>query len=313
MAERQAPRIRSALFIPGQRTDFLEKADSRGADAVILDLEDAVAAPGKPSARAHAGRWLSGRSPEVRPLVTVRVNAVSEGAIERDLDAVVHPALLAVLVPKVTTVDEILEVAELLSWFEGKRGLTRGAVRIWPIIETAEAVRDVDTIARASSRIAYMGGGTSEQGDLARAIGFEWSLTGLETLYIRSRVLVAARAAGVPNPITGLVSGLADPDEVTTFALASRQLGYAGMMVIHPAHVAAVNAVFTPTAEQLREATRVIAVLDEAGERGIGAVNHDGRMIDVAMARTSKALVADAARLNLAPSEEDPDEQRDGG
>lgn len=296
--ERRVPRIRSALFIPGQRRDFLEKANTCGADAVILDLEDAVAAPGKPSARVHAGDWLRDRAPGQSPLVTVRVNAVGEGAIERDLDAVVHPALLAVLVPKVRTVDEILEVAELLSWFEGRRGLTRGAVKIWPIIETAEAVRDVDRIAGASSRVAYLGGGTSEQGDLARAIGFEWSLAGWETLYIRSRVLVAARAAGVPNPMTGLVSGLADPDEVRQFALASRQLGYAGMMVIHPKHVAAVNMIFTPTAEQIREATRVIAVLDEAADRGLGAVNHDGRMIDVAMARTAATLIADAAAID---------------
>jgi citrate lyase subunit beta/citryl-CoA lyase len=296
-AERRVPRVRSALFIPGQRRDFLAKADGCGADAVILDLEDAVAAPGKPSARQHAGDWLRDRPPDQAPLVTVRVNAVGEGAIERDLDAVVHPALLAVLVPKVRTVDEILEVAELLSWFEGKRGLARGAVKIWPIIETAEAVRDVDRIASASSRIAYLGGGTSEQGDLARAIGFEWSLDGRETLYIRSRVLVAARAAGVPNPMTGLVSGLADADEVRQFALASRQLGYAGMMVIHPKHVAAVNTIFTPSVEQLREATRVIAALDEAADRGLGAVNHDGRMIDVAMARTAATLIADAAAI----------------
>jgi len=300
-AERRVPRIRSALFIPGQRRDFLEKANRSGADAVILDLEDAVAAPGKPSARIHAGEWLRDRAPDQAPLVTVRVNAVGEGAIERDLDAVVHPALLCVLVPKVRKVDEILEVAELLSWFEGKRGLARGAVKIWPIIETAEAVRDVDQIASASSRIAYLGGGTSEQGDLARDIGFEWSVAGSETLYIRSRVLVAARAAGVPNPITGLVSGLADPDEVRQFALASRQLGYAGMMVIHPSHVATVNTIFTPTAEQLREATQVIAALDEAAESGIGAVQYDGRMIDVAMARTAATLIADAESIAQAP------------
>ena len=297
--ERRAPRIRSALFIPAQRADFLEKADTRGADAVILDLEDAVALPGKSSARLHAGTWLRDRPAEKSPLATVRVNAVGEGAIERDLDAVVHPSLLAVLIPKLRSAEEIVEVAELLSWYEGKRGMQRGAVRIWPIIETAEAVRDVSTIAAASARVAYLGGGTSEQGDLARAIGFEWSVEGLETLYIRSHVLVAARAAGIANPMTGLVSGLADIDEVRSFALSSRRLGYSGMMVIHPSHVAVVNEVFTPTAAQLREAKRVIAVLDHAGESGIGAVQHDGRMIDVAMARTATALMADAAEMNL--------------
>ncbi|HRE03247.1 MAG TPA: aldolase/citrate lyase family protein, partial [Ilumatobacteraceae bacterium] len=199
-AERPVPRIRSALFIPAGRADFLEKADRRGADAVILDLEDAVASPGKASARELASLWLRQRAADEAPYATVRVNAVGEGSIERDLDATVHPSLLAVLIPKVTCADEILEVAELLSWFEGKRGMTRGAVRIWPIIETAEAVRDVSAIAAASPRVAFLGGGTSEQGDLARNVGFEWSVDGMETLYIRSHVLIAARAAGIVNP-----------------------------------------------------------------------------------------------------------------
>jgi citrate lyase subunit beta/citryl-CoA lyase len=308
-AERRVPRIRSALFIPAQRTDFLEKADLCGADAVILDLEDAVALPGKSSARTHASIWLRERAAEQAPLATVRVNAVGEGSIERDLEAVVHPSLLAVLVPKVRSAEEILEVAELLSYYEGKRGLRRGAVRIWPIIETAEAVRDVSLIAAVSARVAYLGGGTSDQGDLARAIGFEWSLGGDETLYIRSHVLIAARAAGIVNPMTGLVSGLADVDEVREFALTSRRLGYAGMMVIHPAHVAVVNEVFTPTVAQLREAQRMIAVLDRAGTTGVGAVAHDGRMIDVAMARTAAALVADApddVQRGLQPESDGP-------
>ena len=294
------PRIRSALFVPAQRADFIAKADQRGADAVILDLEDAVSESGKSSARANADAWLRGRTIEQSPVATVRVNAIGEGATERDLDAVVHPSLLAVLVPKVRSAQEIVEVAELLSWFEGKRGMQRGAVRIWPIIETAEAVRDANAIAAASARVAYMGGGTSEQGDLAREIGFEWSVDGAETLYIRSHVLVAARAARVENPMTGLVSGLADVDEVRAFALSARRLGYAGMMVIHPAHVAVVNEVFTPTAAQLREATRMIAVLDRAGQDGFGAVNHDGRMIDIAMARTAVAMMEDAARTDAA-------------
>lgn len=295
--ETRQPRIRSALFIPAQRADFLEKADQRGADAVILDLEDAVSEAGKSPARANADMWLRTRAAEQSPLATVRVNAIGESAIESDLDAVVHPSLLAVLIPKVRSADEIVQVAELLSWYEGKRGMRRGAVRIWPIIETAQAVRDANDIARASDRVAYMGGGTSEQGDLAREIGFEWHLDGAETLYIRSHVLVAARAAGVQNPMTGLVSGLADVDEVRQFALSARRLGYSGMMVIHPAHVAVVNEVFTPTPAQLQEATRVIAALDRAGENGIGAVNHDGRMIDIAMARTAVAMMEDAAQI----------------
>lgn len=299
-ADQQAPWVRSALFVPAQRREFLAKIDSSGADAVILDLEDAVADPAKQAARANAREWLDARSPGRAPLAMARVNALEVGAIEHDLDAVTHPALVAVLLPKVRSADEIVEVAELLSWYEGRGGLPQGAIRIWPIIETAKAVQNAHAIATASTRVEFMGGGTAQQGDLARDIGFEWTADGLETLYIRSRVLLAARAAGLRNPMTGLVSGLSDLDSVRSFALSSRQLGYAGMMVIHPVHVAAVNDIFTPSADRVDDARRIIETLDTAAVSGVGAVRHDGRMVDVAMGRTAEQLVADAERLGAA-------------
>lgn len=280
--------------MPAQRSEFLTKADDRGADAVILDLEDAVAERGKAAARSNATEWLVARRRGVGAWAMARVNTAQVEDLEQDLAAVVHDSLLAVLVPKITHPDDVRLVADILSWHEGRRGVPRGQVLIWPIIETAEAVRRADEIARASSRIEFMGGGTSRDGDLARSVGFEWTPEGLETLVIRSQVLVATRAAGVQHPMTGLVSGLADIDEVRTFAESSRRLGYKGMMVIHPAQVAIVNEVFTPTAERLDDARRVISALDDAAAEGIGAVEHDGRMIDGAMAQTAKKFLADA-------------------
>lgn len=288
--------VRSALFIPAQRTDFLAKATTRGADAVILDLEDAVSAPGKASAREGAREWLR-TLPDDGPLAMVRVNGLETSAFGGDLEAVVGPGLHAVLLPKVRDADDVRALADRLSWLEGRSGIPHGRIRIWPIIETAQAVESVGEIARSSQRIAYMGGGSSEQGDLAREIGFEWSVDGLESLYIRSRVLVAARAAGVPNPITGLVSGLADLDDVETFALGARRLGYSGMMVIHPRHVPVVHRIFTPTAAELDDARRIMVALDAAAGSGTGAVAHDGRMIDVAMARTAAQYLERAGGL----------------
>lgn len=294
MTARRAPRIRSALFVPAQRAEFLRKADDRGADAVILDLEDAVAESGKETARRNSAEWLTDRQRGVGPWAMARVNTGVVEDLERDIAAVVHDSLLAVLVPKIKSPDDVRLVADLLSWHEGRAGIPRGQTIIWPIIETAMAVRRVDEIACASSRIEFMGGGTSRDGDLARSVGFEWTPEGLETLAIRSEVLVAARAAGVQHPMTGLVAGLADSEEVRAFAESSRRLGYMGMMVIHPAQVAVVNEVFTLTRERIDDARRVIDALGHAAEEGIGAVEHDGRMIDGAMAQTAHKVLADA-------------------
>ena len=290
---RQVPRIRSALFVPSQRSDFIEKADRTGADALIFDLEDSVAESGKKSGRENVRSWLLAHTSGETPYATVRINALDVGVLSDDLDAIVHKSLLAVLVPKIYGCEEIREVDAMLSWFEGKRDLRQGSVIIWPIIETAESVRDVEMIGSSSPRIAYMGGGTSEQGDLARSVGFTWTVEGLETLYIRSKVLIAARSAGIPNPITGLVSGLSDLEDVRRFALSSKNLGYSGMFVIHPSHVAIINEVFSPSAHQIKEAQEIIAALDIAGRTGIGAVTFEDRMIDVAMARTAQALLVE--------------------
>ena len=286
---RPVPRVRSALFVPGSRADFLEHADRRGADAVLIDLEDSVVASRIDAARELVGGWVRARANPVDPVVCVRVAALGDGELDADLDAVVHPHLTAILVPKVTHEDEVVAVAEALAHYEGRRGMPRGQVRIWPLVETAAAVQRSDRIARASERIAYMGGGASRQGDIARALGFRWSAEGFETLYVRSKVLVDVRAAGVPNPISGLVSSLDGTADLDTFARQSRALGYEGLMVIHPSQIALVNEIFSPTDAERQDARDVLAALADAEARGLGAVMHRGRMIDRANIETIHA------------------------
>ena len=283
------PRVRSALFIPGGRADFLAKGDQRGADAVLLDLEDSVATAKLREARANVGEWIANRPEAVNPVVCVRINALEEGRLDDDLSSIVYPALTAVLVPKVVHEDEVRTVAEALAYYEGRRGLLRGSVRIWPLIETASAIQRSDRIARSSSRIAYMGAGTSRQGDIARALGFRWTPENTETLYVRSKVLVDVRAAGIPNPISGLISSVDNTDDLRLLAEQSRALGYEGLMAIHPSQVALINEVFSPTDEERQEARDVIAALEDAEARGLGAVTLNGRMIDKAMVETIRA------------------------
>lgn len=296
------PRVRSALFVPGDRSDFLAKADRRGADALIIDLEDAVASGWKADAQATTGEWLARRK-TTSPACFVRVGAVASGRLHEELDAVVHPSLTGVVVPKVCSPDDVLTVAEALTSYEAKRGLAQGSICVWPLVETAQAVQCAYEIASSSPRIAYMGGATGEQGDLARSVGFEWSIEGSESLYIRSKVLVDVRAAGVPNPVTGMVTRL-DVETVGGFARQSRQLGYMGMMVIHPAHVPVVNAAFAPTRDEIDDALRLIEMLRDAEAAGKACITFDGRMVDTAMARTAEAVLDAAGIVPAAVSDD---------
>ena len=302
-----APRVRSALFVPTTQTRFLAGIDRRSTDAVILDLEDSVVDGGRATARANVAQWMRTRTHGAGPVVFVRISRIAAGQLDADLSAAVHPSLQAVLLPKVSTVAEIAQLSDALAWHEGRQGIALGTIRIWPLIETAEALRVVDEIAACSPRIAYLGGATAPGGDLARALGFEVSSDGLETLYLRSQVLIAARAAGVPNPITGMFTAIDDLEGFERFARQSRMLGYDGIMVIHPSHVDTANTVFSPDADAVNGARAVIEALETARLNGDGAIRHDGRMIDTAMADTARHVLAEHDSASQRAAESGPD------
>jgi citrate lyase subunit beta/citryl-CoA lyase len=286
-------RLRSALFVPAHRRDFRSRAVESGADAVILDLEDSVPAAERPAARAGVSEWLAQSGDG--PAVCVRINALADGCLDADLDAAVRPGLVAVMVPKVTEPGEVRRVSKRLDQRERRAGLPAGSVRLWPSVENAAALRRAYDLACASPRVAYMGGAAALNGDLARAIGFGWTPPlFLETLYLRSEILVDMRAAGVPNPMTGVVTNLRDLAEVEAFAQQSRAIGYEGMMVIHPSHVAVVNDVFDATSDDVAAAKRLLEAWECATRDGLGALDHDGQMIDAAMVRVARDVVARA-------------------
>lgn len=293
----ELPAVRSALYVPGHRADFLAKADQRGADAVIVDLEDSVADRARDDALATTRDWIEHRTDPTAPVVCVRVNAVDTGRLEQDLGAIVHRNLTAVVVPKVEQAEDVRIVDRALGYAEGAAGLPHGSIRIWPLIETATAVQRADAVATSSTRIAFMGGAAADNGDLAKALGFRWTPDAAETHYLRSKVLVDVRAAGVPNPMTGMVVAVDRLDEVESFARQSRSLGYEGMMVIHPSHVAIVNEVFTPSEREVEAARGLIAALTEAEARGDAAVTFNGQMVDTAMVAVAQRLIARYERL----------------
>lgn len=277
--------------MPTGQSRFLAGIDTRDMDAVILDLEDSVVDGGRSIARENVSEWMQARRPGVGPVVFARINRLAADELDDDLTAVVHPVLQAVLLPKVSTVSEIGQLSDALAWHEGRRGLPLGSIRIWPLIETAEALSIIDRIAACSPRIAYLGGATAPGGDLARAVGFEVTAGGLETLFLRSQVLIAARAARVANPMTGMFTAIDDLEGFERFARESRSLGYEGIMIIHPNHIAVANAVFSPDAEAVADARSVIEALETARLNGDGAIRHGGRMIDTAMADTARRVL----------------------
>ena len=297
MTTNPIPRVRSALFIPAHRGDFLAAADRRGADAVILDLEDGVPAGEHAAACDRARTWLAGRTSGRTPAALARVHPWGHPLLDKDLDAVVRAGLLGVALPKVAGPEDVVALSERLAWWEGRRDLTPGTVRIWPLLESAAAVLAAGPIAHCSPRLAFLGGAAAEGGDLAAGLGYRSSPDRLETLHLRSHVLLAARAAGVPNPMTGLVTTLDDPAAVTRFARQSRQLGYDGMMVIHPAHVPLVNEAFDHTPEEIALARATRDALGSAG----GAQRVGDRMVDTAMsAAAARVLGHDEPSVDVA-------------
>lgn len=283
--------VRSLLFIPGNRTDWLPKAAAAGADAVVFDLEGALPPDQKESGRAGVRAVIdaaAGRG----PAIMVRINDVRSDHWRADLDAVCAAGLSAVLLPQVAGLSDVETVSAELDVIERRLGLPTHSILLDPLMESPQAIRQAYEIAASSPRIAYMGAGISKRGDIARTIGYQWTPEGLETLFFRSKVLLDVRAAGVPNPISGMWGDIADLDGLREFAHRTRQLGYEGMMVIHPSHVAVVNEVFSPSPDEVELWHATLAAMDAAHAAGDGAIRFRGEVVDEAHVLTARQGLA---------------------
>jgi len=287
------PLLRSLLFVPATKPSWVESAIEAGADAIILDLEDAVPADSKADARQAAAEIVSGWQSEAR--LFVRVNPLTGiGSID-ELRSVVGPRLSGVMLPKVSCRADVVLADRLLGWCEAELGLAAGTVALVPLLETPAALWDAHGIARTAGRVAYLGAVTSRGGDIERSVGFRWTPEGTETLVFRSSVLLAARAAGVHNPVSGLWTDLRDSAGLQRFAELTRQIGYAGMLAIHPSQVAIINRAFTLSDQDIERYQRIIAAVENGSANGSGAVLVDGVMVDEAMAITARAELWRAA------------------
>jgi len=280
---------RSMLFVPGQKPSWVDKGVAAGADALILDLEDSVPSGMKDEARAAVTAVIADKGAETA--LWVRPNPLVSGLLGADLEAVVRPGLAGLFLPKVFTALDIVRIDAVVSHLEQRNGLEPESIPLIVTFETATSMAHCEEIAGAAPCVGSLLGGTGPDADVGRELGFEFTPEGLESLYLRSRILLACRAAGLHHPICGLWQDIHDVDGFRTFAEDNRRLGYRGIVVIHPSHVAPAHEVFTPPPDRVEFYREMIAAFRAAEAEGHAAIDFRGRHVDIAHVKTAQDVI----------------------
>jgi citrate lyase subunit beta / citryl-CoA lyase len=266
--------LRSFLFAPGNHARRVEKALSLDADAMILDLEDAVATAEK---RATRDAVIAALTRPRRALLYVRVNAVDTEFCYGDLAAIVRPGLDGVILPKVESAAGLATADWLLAQLEREHGLMPRAIDLVPIIETARGLNQIDAILATGTRVKRVAFGA---GDFTLDVNMAWSRDEAELAYARAKIVTASRAAGIEAPFDTVWVDLADEEGLEASARTALGFGFQGKMCIHPNQIAVVNRVFTPSEAEIAFAERVVAAFARAEAEGSAAIQLDGKFID---------------------------------
>ena len=285
---------RSMLFLPGNTPNIIVNGEILGADAVILDLEDAVAPAEKDSARIlvrNAIRHMGFGKCEV----IVRINAIDTPYWQKDLAAILPARPSLIMPPKTACAADVQQVDAEITRLEEKLGLEEGAIGLMPLIETALGVENAFLIASASPRVKaiFLGGE-----DLTADLRCKRTKAGHEIAYARSRMVCAARAAGVEvydTPFTDVN----DDEGIYTDAQYAKSLGFTGKAAISPRHVKAINEVFSPSMQEIDYAYEVMAAIRIGNEQGKGAVSLRGKMIDAPIVARAQQTIDAAIALGL--------------
>jgi len=284
--DRRLPVWRSALYVPANVPRFIDGAHKRGADAIIVDLEDSVPLAERPAARrdlaATAENVARGGSD-----VIVRINRPWRQTM-LDLEAAIAPRVKALAVTKVDSADHIRLIAEVVSELEAERGMAVGTTQFIAMIETPAAWFEMPEIAQANKRIVAL---TLGGEDFALTMGM---LPTAEALFMpKQQLAIAARAAGIlPLGFIGTVADYKDLDAFRETVRRSRRLGFRGASVIHPSQIPILNEEFSPSADEVASARRIVAAYDEAVAAGRGSISVDGKMIDVPVVLRAQELLA---------------------
>ena len=291
---------RSMLFLPGNAPNMIMNGDILGADSIILDLEDAVSPDEKDSARFLVRSAIKNMGFK-KSEVTVRINSIDTEYWKKDLDAIIplYPDLI--MVPKSGCAEDIRIVDSYISELEKKNGMENNTVKLIPLIETALGVENAFNIATASKRVTalFLGGE-----DLTADLRCKRTKEGKEINYARTRLVCAARAAGVDvydTPFTDVN----DDEGMLVDAEYAKSLGFTGKSAIAPRHVGIINEVFSPSLADIEYAKAVFEAIRIGKERGKGAVSLKGKMIDKPIVDRARQTLENAEQLGLGGNEDE--------
>jgi citrate lyase subunit beta / citryl-CoA lyase len=291
---------RSFLFAPGNRPRMVQKVMSFGADATILDLEDAVPIAEKAATRGAVKAALLDYPQDRSCKTYVRVNSLDTGLTADDVRGVVCPALDGIILPKVEAAEELCEGDALVGQVERELGLAQGHLDLIPIIETAKGFLNAQAIASAGTRARRLAFGA---GDFTFDLGVNWFGDCPAIMLPRMLLPIISRAAGLAPPFDTVYQNIHDLEGLRRETETGKALGFQGKMCIYPAQVSVVNEVFSPTEAEIAYAHKVIEAFRVAEAQGHASCTVDGKMIDYPLAERAKRVLAVAEVLGRsAPS-----------
>jgi len=287
--------IRTALFVPGNRPDRIEKAFGTGADVVIIDLEDAVPLAEKESSRPNVREKVAQFADR---MILVRTNALGSDFIKGDLDEAIVEGVNGIILPKVERADDITKINTLLMEVEKNRALPKGSIRVFPLIESAAAVQHIYDIVSTKTKPDRIYTVMFGAADYTLDMGIEMTMEGNELFYARSRIAIACRAAGIAPPVdTPFMIDLKNTEALISDAERAKELGFQGKLVIHPNQVEPCNKIFSPLPEEIKKAEKIIKAFEEAEAAGMAAIQLEGKFIDYPVVKRSKDILALAATI----------------
>ncbi len=280
---------RTFLFAPGDHARRVEKALTINADAMILDLEDAVALSAKEATREAVVTAL--RKPRCGRGY-VRVNGFATPFCFGDFEAVVGPWLDGIVLPMLEDAAQLIAVDWAMTALERRHGLGERSLDLMPIIETGRGMAQCRTLASAA---ASLGGRTRRlafgAGDYTLDLGITWTSDEAELAPARSEMVLASRCAGLEAPIDTVFTGLHEPEAFARSCRLAAATGFQGKLCIHPDQLPVANAAFAPTAEEAERARRIVAAFAEAEAKGVASVQIDGRFVDYPIAARARRIV----------------------
>ena len=295
--------VRSWMFVPGHRQKMVDKALGLNVDAIMLDIEDGVAPDEKDTARKQIAATLDqvhaaqGSGPRRGPLRYVRVNAVGHERMRADFEHVTRPGLEGLVLPKVENADQVKLVSDILDRREPELGIAKGSVRLLIAIESPRGLINALAIASASPRVIGLIFGAEDFGkELGLPVNREAEAK--ELIYARSALVMAGAAARV-QIIDGVWPDIKDPEGLQRYAIQARRLGFTGMSLIHPGQIDIINAVFSPTKEEVEYARQVVQAFEEGQARGDGAIALGGQLVDLPVVERARRTLELAKALDV--------------